>query len=287
MNLTREKGDDPNVMLMRYGIERLLYRISQSKHSEQFALKGAMLFTLWGKDPYRPTRDLDLLGYGDNSPERLKNVFEEICKLEVEDDGLTFDSKSVRVQEIKENNIYHGQRIKLECFLGNAAINLQVDIGFGDAVTEKMERVTFPTLFDFPAPKIRAYPLESVISEKLHAMIVLGMSNSRMKDFYDIWMLSNSFSFDGEKSSKAIRATFLQQKTDIPQNVPIALSDEFANDDNKARMWKAFTKRHRIDNAIGLSETIKCLKDFLLPLLSAISSGKEFKKQWNPRGQWE
>jgi len=212
LNLSVSRGEDPNLTLTRYALERLLYRLAHSDYNGQFILKGAMLFGLWMESNHRPTRDLDLLGFGEPSNERLTEVFERLCEVEVDPDGLNFDPQSIRVAEIREGQIYMGQRVKLVAFLSTARIPVQVDVGFGDVVTPDAEEIEYPTLLDLPAPTIRAYPPETVIAEKLQAMVALGMQNSRMRDYYDLWIISRQFSFEGAALVAAVQATFNRRR---------------------------------------------------------------------------
>lgn len=227
MNLARAQNEDFQLVLTRYALERLLYRLSQSEHRDVFVLKGAMLFQLWGDQPHRPTRDLDLLGRGDNSIPRFERIFREVCELAVQDDGLVFNAESVRGDTIKEDQEYEGLRLKLDCHLENARIPIQIDIGFGDVVTPAATEVTYPVLLDFPAPVLPAYSRESVVAEKFQAMVMLGIANSRMKDFYDLWMLARQFKFQGPVLCQAIQATFERRRAPVPADVPVALSAEF------------------------------------------------------------
>ena len=228
LNLPREKGEDFNLTLTRYAIERFLYRLSRSPQGNRFVLKGAMLFTLWTGKPHRPTRDLDLMGRGEDSPEAVGQVIREICSFSIEDDGITFDLGDMRISEIREDQEYKGQRVEFAARLGSAVIPVQVDIGFGDAVIPKPKEVEYPTLLGHAAPRLLAYPKEAVISEKLQAMIALSIPNSRMKDFYDVWRLSKDFEFKSEPMIAAITATFNRRKTEIPIKAPLALSAEFS-----------------------------------------------------------
>ena len=288
MNIRTSTGDDPNVILIRYALERLLYRICMSRYSGQFVLKGAMLFAVWQKNSYRPTRDLDLLGYGESSANYIKMVFQEICNSDVEPDGLDFKDNSVTVREIRENSVYQGQRVKLLAYLGNARLDVQVDIGFGDTVVPAPKVIDFPTLLDFPAPRIKSYPYETVIAEKVNAIIVLGIINSRMKDFYDIKILSENFSFDGEKLCKAIQATFARQNIHVPATLPTAFSEDFIKSKEKRIMWNAFVRRHKLENKVDdLANTIEKLKVFLLPVLYSIASGSKFDEKWQAGIGWE
>jgi len=288
LNRSRDRGEDFNLVLTRYAAERWLFRLSKSRYAQQFVLKGAALLALWMKGPYRPTRDLDLLAYGDRSVDRLERIVREVCRTPVAPDGLEFDPDSVRLTDIREDQEYQGLRVQLQAILGEARIGVQIDTGFGDAVTPEPTELTYPTLLaTFPAPVLRAYSRETVIAEKLEAMVRLGFPNSRMKVFYDAWILSREFEFDGRVLSQAIRATFGRRKTRIPESVPLALSPEFAEDPLKGRYWSAFLDRHALSaDAPVLAEVIRDLKQFLMPLLSAIAKKEEFNKAWSPRGPW-
>ncbi len=213
LNLSRDRKEEFQAVLTRYGLERLTYRLARSPHGDEFVLKGAMLFTLWTGEPHRATWDLDLLGRGTIEVARLAKVFREVCEVAVDDDGLSFDGKGVRGERIREDLEYEGVRIHLGARLGVARIAIQVDIGFGDAVTPRPQKVTYPALLDFPAAELKAYPREPVVAEKFQAMVVLGMGNSRMKDFYDVWALARGFNFDGETLCTSIRATFDRRRT--------------------------------------------------------------------------
>jgi predicted nucleotidyltransferase component of viral defense system len=287
LDLSRERGEDFQLVLTWYALERLLYRLGSSKHAETFILKGAMLFPVWGSRSYRPTKDLDLLGYGDASSERLTAIFEEICQSNVEPDGLEFDVQNIRVAEIREDQEYQGQRVQIIAYLGRARINLQIDIGFGDVITPAAEEINYPTLLDFPAPHIRAYPRETVIAEKLQAMVALGMLNSRMKDFYDTWMIARRFEFQGTVLAEAIKSTFNRRNTEIPASLPSALSDEFASDPGKITQWTAFLRRTGLeDSAADLDHVIDELRTFLMPPVVAAARGEVFDLSWTDGGPW-
>ena len=287
LDLSRERGEDFQLILTWYASERLLYRLGSSKHAETFVLKGAMLFPVWASRSYRPTKDLDLLGYGDASSERLTAIFEEICQSNVEPDGLDFDVQNIRVAEIREDQEYQGQRVQIIAYLGRARINLQIDIGFGDVITPAAEEINYPTLLDFPAPHIRAYPRETVIAEKLQAMVALGMLNSRMKDFYDTWMIARRFEFQGTVLAEAIKSTFNRRNTKIPASLPSALSDEFASDPGKITQWTAFLRRTGLeDSAADLDHVIDELRTFLMPPVVAAARGEVFDLSWTDGGPW-
>ena len=281
LNMSMTQREDPNLTLTRYALERLLYRIAQSEYGGQFILKGAMLFALWTKSGHRPTRDLDLLGFGEASRERLTVVFQELCRVDVQPDGLEFDPDSIRVAEIREGQSYQGQRVKLNARLGNANIPIQVDIGFGDVVTPAAQVIDYPTLLDLPAPRIRAYPPETVVAEKLQALVDLGMQNSRMKDFYDLWSIARQFSFEGPTMVAAVRATFERRATTLPKTVPTGLSEEFANDEQKNKQWRAFLERTQLpERELSLLQVVDGLRSFLMPAVLAAEKGEDFRHSW-------
>ncbi len=288
LNLSISRNEDPNLTLTRYALERLLYRLAHSEYAGQFILKGAMLFAIWMESAHRPTRDLDLLGFGDATSERLTEIFQRLCSVEVEPDGLTFDAQSVRISEIREGQGYPGQRVKFVGLLGTARIPVQIDVGFGDAVTPEAIKINYPTLLDLPAPQMRAYPPETVVAEKLQAMVTLGMQNSRMKDFYDLWIIARQFSFDGVSLAAAVQATFNRRQTAIPNSIPIALSEEFSTDEHKARQWKAFLARSQLEGPdIGLSHVVNELRTFLMPILDSLVNAEDFNHSWENGGPWE
>ena len=287
LNVSRKAGDPFDLVLTRYALERLLYRIGVSPFAYRFILKGALLLELWGVGIHRPTRDLDLLGYGDLSDKQIINLFQEICTTEVKPDGLVFDQDSFSVTDIREDQEYTGKRVLFFAYLAGARIRIQVDVGFGDAVAPPPEEVVYPTILNFPAPKIRAYPMESVISEKTQTVVSLGMQNSRMKDYFDIWVLSRRFSFKGASLVRAINTTFDRRKTAIPQQIPIGLREEFALDEDKNKQWNAFLSRIGLKRqTIVLSEVIKRLQEFLISPLSAAAQNKQFNQFWEAGGPW-
>lgn len=278
-NRAKENGEDFNLLLFRFANERILYRLSISEHKERFLLKGASLFFLWFNAAHRPTRDVDLLGFGSSEIADIEAVFRQICAVEAED-GLRFDLESIKGAEIKEGQEYHGVRILFAAYLGNARINLQFDIGFGDAVTPKAETVDFPTVLDFPAPELRAYPKETVVAEKFEAMVKLGLTNSRMKDFWDLKVLINEFEFDGDLLQKAISATFERRQTAFPKGLPFALTEDFYRDKGKQTQWNAFIRKNKLENAEGFENLINSLANFFLPIIEAVNETKTFDKRW-------
>ncbi len=290
-NLAQRDRSDFNLLLTAYATERLLYRLVRSEYADRFVLKGARLFAQWADKPHRPTRDLDLLGFGDPSSEALRQVFESVCRAVVEPDGLTFDETSINVQEIRSEQEYDGKRIKLSAKLGQARIPLQVDVGFGDVITPEAEWLDYMPLIDaLPAPRIRAYPRETVIAEKLQAMVALGTLNTRMKDFYDIMTLADDFDCDGDTLCQAIRATFNRRKTPIPSELPIALQPSFAEDEDRKRLWKGFLTRSAIEGSAGDDYVVVLakLRDFLgPPLFAAGQDEKSFTMEWRSvEGRW-
>ncbi len=268
LNRSRETGEDYNLLLTRYAVERLLYRLSQSEHVDAFVLKGALLFTVWTGAMHRPTRDLDLLGFGEPSEDRLVGVFRSVCDQAVDDDGMSFDANSVTATPIRDEHAYAGIRLRLATKLGNARLNLQVDVGFGDVVTPEARTEAYPTLLDQPAPRLLVYSPESVIAEKLETMVSLGMANSRMKDFYDTWVLLQQFELDDTVLAAAIRATFERRRTAIPSSVPLALTGEFAGDPDKQRQWVGFLTRSGLPHTHELAAVVHTIRDRLLPLLT-------------------
>ena len=287
LNLAHEQGEDFDAVLNDYAVERFLYRLSRSAYRDQFILKGAMLFGLWAQAPQRPTRDLDLLARGTNATDRLEDIFGELCQVAVQEDGLEFDPETVRAERIAEEQEYQGVRIRLEAFLANARIRLRIDVGFGDAVTPEVKEITFPSMLDFPPARLCAYPQETFVAEKVQAMVRLGMANSRMKDFYDIWILAKQSQFEGRTLSRAIEATFGRRQTVLPIEPPLALSLEFSEDSQKQAQWQAFVSRGRLDGReAGFEEVISALQKFLLPPMAAVAAGNAFEMVWLPPGPW-
>ena len=241
LNLAHARAQPMELLLTRYALERLLHRLSLSPHRERFVLKGAMLLTTWFDEPQRATRDVDLLGFGDPAADALLGTFREIMAVEV-DDGVAFDVENLRVEAIREEVEYGGSRLRTTAALAGARIPITVDIGFGDAVEPGVEDIELPVLLGMPPPRLRAYAPETVIAEKLHAMVVLGRANSRMKDYYDIWMLTGAFEIDPDRLRRAITATFARRNTAIPAELPDGLGDAFAADTGKQRQWDAFAR---------------------------------------------
>lgn len=287
MVLAKERGEDFNFILNRYVLERLLYRLAMSPYAGTFLLKGAMLFTVWSGQPHRATKDIDLLGYGRPDGERLASIFRLVCDIVVPDDGLIFLAPTVEANAIREEAVYDGIRVTFDARLGTAKVPVQVDVGFGDATNPPPEFVEIPPLLDSHPTRMMGYRRELVIAEKFHAMVDLGLANSRMKDFFDIWFLARQFPFDGSVLANAILATFERRQTPIPSTPPLALTDTFAGDVGKQTQWLAFTKRARIVQPIrSLADAITSIKNLLVPVLEAVSSKRDFNAAWSPGGPW-
>jgi hypothetical protein len=285
LDLIRSTGADPNDTFMRFVLERLLYRLAVSAHASSFMLKGATLFAVWEQDPHRATRDVDLLGFGDDSVERIRAVFAAVCGQPVPDGGMVFDPASITVSDIREGQPSQGKRVRAAARLGTARFSAQVDIGFGDAIADRGNEVTLPTLLDFPPPRLRAYPVEAVVAEKLHAMAQHGMLNSRMKDIYDVQALAARVAFDGGKLAEAVRVTFEGRGRPIAAEPPAPLTSGFATDVVMLQRWAGFLRRNRIE-AVDLPTAVDRLRGFLLPPWEALACGGEFSGEWPAGGPW-
>ncbi|MBI9019150.1 MAG: nucleotidyl transferase AbiEii/AbiGii toxin family protein [Phycisphaerae bacterium] len=268
LNVRDKTGEDFNSILTRYGLERILYRIMLSGQSETFILKGAMLFRLWHEVSGRPTRDIDFLGFGELSRQRIREIFTDVCNVSFIEDGLSFDSDSIRVDDIRDDQEYFGVRIRLHGFLNNARIPIQIDVGFGDAVIPVPEVIEYPTILDLPVPRLRAYHPATVIAEKVNAMVVHGFMNSRMKDFYDVYILLNHIGLDDDLLAKAIKATFQRRKIALPKELPIAFTADFLEDGTKQTQWKAFLNRSDLsDFDFTLAQILDDLRKRLWPIM--------------------
>ena len=262
LNLARARGEDFNLILTRYALERFIYRLSLAPARETYWLKGAMLFDLWFDVPHRPTRDADFLGFGPMDTEVLASTVRNICDITV-DDAMAYDPDSITVEEIREVARYGGLRVRLLGLLGKARCTVQLDVGYGDAVTPGPEEAIYPTLLDDqPAPRLRVYPRETVVAEKLEAIVSLGMANSRMKDFFDLRALAREGILNTGLLADAIAATFQRRGTEMPAEVPLGLSEEFARDAAKLVQWKAFLSKNRLD-APTLDEVVEEVRRFV------------------------
>ena len=273
-----------NELLHYYGMERFLYRLSQSSYADQFVLKGALMLRVWRSPELRPTMDIDLLGRTSNNEADIIGKIRGILAMSVTADGLTFDKDSVEAERIVEDADYEGIRIRFQASLDSAKVNMRLDIGFGDVVYPDPKEAVFPTLLDFPAPRLLCYSRESSISEKLEAMVKLGTLNSRMKDFYDVWLLSRQFDFDGDKLAEAIRLTFKRRGTKMPLEIE-AFTGSFI--ETKQVQWRAFGKRIRHDQIpASFREIIASIDSFLSPVIATIVSGTPCPEKWIAPGPW-
>ena len=288
LNRARSEGEDFQRLLVRYALERLLYRITVSDWHNQFVLKGAFTFLLWQGNLHRPTRDLDLMGYGSPQPHAVEDVFRAIVEMKVSDDGLHFDPSNIKAAPIREQAEYDGIRVKMIAHLGSARIPLQIDVGFGDVITPAPEVAAFPPLLEFTAPTIRMYPRETVVAEKFHGMVRFGMTNTRMKDYYDLWFVSEHFAFEGTTLHRAVRATFERRSTALPTGPPGPLTDDFVQVEGKERQWAAFLDRMDLEEAtLSLSDVVQRGRAFLEPVLQAIQVETPLRATWPPGGSWE
>jgi predicted nucleotidyltransferase component of viral defense system len=261
-------GVDPNLVLARYAVERFLYRLSQSPHGDRFVLKGALLLLVWFGDTLRPTRDADLLGFGDLSDDALAKIFGEVCNATVEPDAMTFLVDTVSVAPIRLEDEYGGHRVTLQSRLGAARLRVQVDVGIGDVVTPEPAWIDYPSLLDLPRPRLRAYSRASVMAEKLHAMVALGSANSRMKDYFDLHALLRENVCDPGELARAIVATFERRRSAVPDGVPLGLSDAFARDAAKQTQWNAFLGKNRLA-APGLQHVVEEIRVLVAGALKA------------------
>ncbi|MCB1974536.1 MAG: nucleotidyl transferase AbiEii/AbiGii toxin family protein [Burkholderiaceae bacterium] len=287
LTLAKQRGDDYNLLLNRFGMERLLARVSMSPHADRFLLKGALLFALWYDTPHRPTKDADLLGFGPGDEANLIATFRDIAAMDL-GDGIVFDADSVKADAIREDNTYGGTRITLVARIGSARCALQIDVGFGDAVTPGPQTVAYPTLLgDFPAPTLRVYPVYTVIAEKYQAMVMLGQANSRMKDFFDLAVIARRTELDGATLAAAMAATFSRRQTALPTERPLALTQQFSEDAAKLRQWQAFLNKNRIE-AASLGDTVALLDDLLWPPTEVAATGSQATAAWRPEALcWE
>lgn len=287
LKASKERQEDFTLTLMNYAAERFLYRLSRSPLREQFVLKGALLFAVRVGERYRPTRDLDLLGFAEPNEAKVRDAITAIAATSVENDGVTFDAAGLEVYPIREDDRYGGIRAAMQAHLAEARIHVQIDIGFGDVVTPPATSLDFPTLLpDMPAPNVLAYPTETIIAEKLEAMVDRGISNSRMKDYTDIAMAARRLAFEGNELVAAIRATFGRRNTSLLDPNIVGLSDRFVEDGSAQANWKAYAKRNRLRDFESLAQVVAELRQFLRPPLEHVVSDETFFASWKPGGPW-
>lgn len=283
---SRAQGRPFQELLQYFAMERFLYRLSKSAHSERFVLKGALLLSAWRGPLARPTMDIDLAGKTSNELAHIETVIREVCGMAAPPDGLEFDPASIELARIKEDAEYEGVRVRFHATLARARIPMQIDIGFGDVIVPEPSEVQYPTLLEFPPPVLIGYPKETVVAEKLEAMTALGLLNSRIKDYYDLALLSRVFSFDGRLLVTAIRATFRHRGTAIEPNT-VGLSGAFSADPARSAQWRAFLRRSRFgEEPGGLPTLVSKVRGFAAEVLSAAVTDEAFDSVWNPGGPW-
>jgi predicted nucleotidyltransferase component of viral defense system len=288
LNLSQKTGDDYQVLLTKFASERFLYRLGSSALRDRFVLKGAMLLRIWSANPYRATRDLDLLRRGEEGVEAIRKDVEAICAANVDPDGIEFDKKSIRLETIRAEDEYAGTRVTLLARCGSARIPLQVDIGVADALWPPAEPRIYPNLLDFPPPEVLTYAPESVIAEKLEAIVARGDRNSRIKDYFDLRYLANRFEFDRATLAESIRRTFERRKTTIPKEDPFGLTAEYWDNPSRIAQIRAFTRRANLEVGPDSSkEILGILRLFLLPILENLREGVKTAGTWPPGGPWQ
>ena len=286
LNKARETGRPFGELLQYFAMERFLYRLSRSEYADKFVLKGALMLTAWNAPLLRPTMDIDLLGTTGNDLGAMAAIVRQICAGHVEpDDGLVFDAATVQGERIAEAPEYEGVRIRFRATLDAARIQMQLDIGFGDVVVPAAVPMSYPTILDLPAPHLLGYSRETAVAEKFEAMVKLGELNSRMKDFFDIWLLSRSFDFDGSRLCEAIEKTFERRGTILPIGEPVALTAEFSGNPQKQAQWAGFIRRMKLRDVPSLAEIIDQLREFLVPVKAAVLAGERFRSRWVAGGQ--
>lgn len=286
LNNARETGRPFNEILQYFAMERFLYRLSKSSYSANLVLKGALMLTVWEAPFSRPTMDIDFLGNIDNNIKTITAIVADICSQKVEPDGIIFDLTSIKGEHITEDADYEGVRVRFNGSLGTAKFSMQLDIGFGDVVIPAPASLEYPTVLDLPVPKLRGYSMESTIAEKFEAMVKLGIVNSRMKDFFDIWLLSQQFDFEGKRLATAIDKTFSTRGTDI-QSEPNALTKSFAADPTKVVQWRGFIRKIRLTNVPqDFGEVIGAISIFLKPIAERLAAEKPFEATWRAPGPW-
>jgi len=286
LNKTKESSRPFNELLQHFAIERFIYRLSKSPHADRFILKGALMFSVWSGSGSRPTMDIDLLGRIDNSLEVIVAAMKDACGMDVEADGMSFNAETVTAVRITEDAEYEGVRVRVRGGLGNARVSLQIDIGFGDVIVPGPIKVAYPALLDFPAPELNGYTMESTIAEKFQAMVKLGVLNSRMKDFYDIWMLSRTFDFRGEMLAEAVEKTFENRNTPITI-APTVFDPSFVKDGDKKVQWQGFIRKAKLADAPeAFKDVVVAVKVFLEPLVASLAEIRPFRSIWNAPGPW-
>jgi len=286
LDKAKESSRPFNEILQQFAVERFIYRLAKSPLADRFILKGALMFSVWSGSRARSTLDIDLLGRMDNSPEGIVAAMKDACGMDVEADGLSFNPETVAAVRITEDAEYEGVRVRVRGGLGNARVSLQIDIGFGDVVVPGPMKIVYPALLDFPAPELNGYTKESTIAEKYQTMVRLGVLNSRMKDYYDIWMLSRTFDFRGKSLAEAVEKTFANRKTPIT-NAPAVFDSSFAAEGDKKVQWQGFIRKAKLSDApVAFEDIIAAVNKFLQPLVATLVERRPFRRIWNAPGPW-
>ncbi len=287
LNKAKESSRPFNELLHHFAIERFIFRLSKSPHADRFVLKGALMFSAWIGPGSRPTMDIDFLGKIDNSLELIIAAMKDVCKMDIEGDGMFYNGETVTAAKITEDAEYEGVRVRVRGGLGNARISLQIDIGFGDVIIPGPSKVVYPALLDFPQPELNGYTMESTIAEKFQAMVKLSVLNSRMKDFYDIWLLSRMFDFRGEILAEAVEKTFENRNTPITIN-PMVFDPSFLKDRDKKVQWLGFIRKAKLTDAPETFENVSAtVKVFLEPLIASLVERQTFHGVWTAPGPWQ
>ena len=287
-NKAKEERRPFSEILQYYGMERFLYRFSQSKYADRFILKGALMFTVWEISGRRTTLDIDFSANFNNQVKSIKKVIKDVCAIRVKPDGLIFDARTINAQKIKEEADYEGVRVKFHGFLGRARIFMQIDVAFGDVIYPDPKTIDYPVILDFPKPRLKGYPPESVVSEKFEAMVKLGLLNSRMKDFYDVWLMMRQFNFDGAKLIKALKSTFTHRKTPLPEHRPLFAEEIYDEKSDRQTLWSAFLKKGDIEHAPkSLNAVANEIEKFLIKPLDTLRGSHDFNKKWKAPGPWD
>ncbi len=288
LNLAREDRVDYNRVLQRYAAERFLYRISASGEVDRFTLKGAALFRVWAGQELRPTRDIDFLAVGLDDHGTIRTALEAICPIPCPEDGAVFDAATIRIDDIRDEQQYGGLRVRIQGNLGQARLAIQIDIGFGDVITPEREEQDYPTLLDLPVPRLWTYPRETMVAEKLESMVRLGVTNSRVKDLWDLACLARLFAFDGETLRTAIEATFRRRRTSFAGDRPVALLPGYYEDTTRAKRWQELRRQvgTDADGPARLVDAGEELRGFLGPVCDTLIDESPFTLAWSAGGPW-
>ena len=286
LNLARQSGRPFNELAQYYALERWLYRLARSEYRHQFVLKGALMLLVWKLPVTRPTRDIDLLGRVSNDLEAVRGIIASICQVPAEDDGMTFDARTVATARIAEDADYVGVRATFDAALGNARLPMQIDIGFSDIITPGPAAIVYPAILGYPPPELYAYNRETAIAEKFEAMVKLGELNSRMKDFFDVWTLSRTGTFQGAELAQAVTQTFARRGTPLVAD-PVCFTDAFARSTAKTLQWQAFVRRGRFAEPVdGFADVVNSVADFLRPVSAALVTGNPWTLIWQAGAPW-